>query len=174
MAAEIVDKTRIPALMKELEFLATHQVSIGVFGEQESFILMIANVHEFGCVITVTPKMRGYLHYTGLHLRATTEVITIPERSFIRGTIDTKNAEIDEMLQVQLNAVIAGSQTGKGALERIGIYVTGLIQRYMTDLSEPQLHEYTIVNKRSSQPLVDTGRLRQSITWQIEAVGRGR
>ena len=51
----------------------------------------IAAVHEFGCTIKVTPKMRAYLHYNGLHLKASTQYINIPARPFIRPAIE--NAE---------------------------------------------------------------------------------
>ena len=44
----------------------------------------IAAVHEFGCTIAVTPKMRAYLHGIGLHLRASTTHINIPPRPFLR------------------------------------------------------------------------------------------
>ena len=44
----------------------------------------IAAVHEFGCTIRVTPKMRAYLHHQGIHLRASTQYIHIPARPFLR------------------------------------------------------------------------------------------
>jgi hypothetical protein len=48
----------------------------------------IAAVHEFGRTIKVTPKMRAYLHHKGLHLFPQTEYIHIPERSFLRATLN--------------------------------------------------------------------------------------
>ena len=44
----------------------------------------IAAVHEFGCTISVTPKMRAYLHHQGIHLKASTQYIHIPARPFLR------------------------------------------------------------------------------------------
>ncbi len=44
----------------------------------------IAAVHEFGCTIPVTPKMRAYLHHQGIHLKTTTQYINIPARPYIR------------------------------------------------------------------------------------------
>lgn len=40
----------------------------------------LAEIHEHGCVIRVTPKMRAYLHAQGLHLRKDTQYIRIPPR----------------------------------------------------------------------------------------------
>ena len=37
-------------------------------------------IHEYGCVVKVTPKMRNYLHSIGIHLKPTTMTITIPPR----------------------------------------------------------------------------------------------
>ena len=44
----------------------------------------IAAVHEFGCTIQVTPKMRAYFHYQGIHLKSSTQFIVIPPRPFLR------------------------------------------------------------------------------------------
>ena len=44
----------------------------------------IAAVHEFGCTIGVTPKMRAYFHYQGVHLKSSTQYIHIPPRPFLR------------------------------------------------------------------------------------------
>ena len=46
--------------------------------------VQIAAVHEFGCTIEVTPKMRAYLHYQGIHLKKETTHIYIPARPFLR------------------------------------------------------------------------------------------
>lgn len=51
-------------------------------------VVDIAAVHEYGCTIRVTDKMRGYLHSQGLHLKQSTQFIRIPERSYLRATIN--------------------------------------------------------------------------------------
>ncbi len=48
----------------------------------------IAWVHEFGCTIGVTEKMRAYLHSQGVNLKKSTRYIRIPERSFLRATLN--------------------------------------------------------------------------------------
>lgn len=50
----------------------------------------IAAVHEFGCTIRVTPKMRAYLHHEDVHLRADTQYIHIPPRPFLRPVLHSK------------------------------------------------------------------------------------
>lgn len=41
---------------------------------------VLGRVLEYGSRIRVTPKMRAYLHWRGLHLKATTKFIIIPSR----------------------------------------------------------------------------------------------
>ena len=41
-------------------------------------------VHEFGAMIKVTAKMRGFLHSIGIHLKASTSQLHIPPRPFAR------------------------------------------------------------------------------------------
>ena len=64
----------------------------------------IAAVHEFGCTIEVTRKMRVYLHSIGIHLKKDTTHIVIPERSFLRATRDSP--EFREMVKETFLAAI--------------------------------------------------------------------
>ena len=63
------------------------QVFIGVKKGKE---INIAAVHEFGTTINVTPKMRAYLHFNGLHLRKDTTHIYIPARPFLRPVLRSR------------------------------------------------------------------------------------
>lgn len=67
----------------------------------------IAAVHEFGCTIRVTQRMRGYLHAIGIHLRKDTTHIVIPERSFLRATKDSP--EFRKMIEETLRSAIKGA-----------------------------------------------------------------
>ena len=53
-------------------------------------------------------------------------------------------------------------------LDAIGAFAAGGVQTYMTELKNPPNSAYTIEQKGSSNPLIDTGTLRASITWKIE------
>ena len=55
-------------------------VDVGVFGSRAT----IASYHEFGKTIEVTDAMRAHLHKIGIHLRYSTLLVHIPERSFER------------------------------------------------------------------------------------------
>ncbi len=77
-------------------------VKVGVFGESA----LVAAVHEFGCKIRVTEKMRKFLHAQGLHLRKETEYIIIPQRSYLRKTFDEQKDEIERLIGEKVKAVV--------------------------------------------------------------------
>lgn len=140
---------RIPDLIKELEYLTTHFVEVGIFSdstrEDGTPMLVIAYVHEFG-----------------------TEFI--PERSYLRAGFDENQDKIQEEFEYLLGQVLDLKLSGKAALELIGASVTTKIQKYLVDLKIPPLKPATIKAKGSSNPLVDTGQLMNSITWKIAEV----
>lgn len=136
---------RIPDLVRELQYLTTHQVHIGIFADAErnddAPMLVIAYAHEFG--------------------------VKVPERSYLRAGFDANADEIQAKMEYLLGLVLDGKITGQQALNAIGGFITTRIQAYLTDLKTPPLAESTIKRKGSSNPLIDTGQLRNSITWKV-------
>ena len=53
-------------------------------------------------------------------------------------------------------------------LETIGVIAVGKVQQYMTDLRTPPNAHSTIAKKGSSNPLIDTGAMRQSVTHALQ------
>lgn len=129
---------------------------------------MIAYVHEFGCDIKVTDKMRGYLGSQGIHLKKETTVIRIPERSFIRAGFDAKEGEwrnkVDDILQ---NALTGGIPI-ESALDMLGLDLAGKIQEFARDLRSPPNSSATVKLKGSSNPLIDTGRMIGAIKHEVD------
>lgn len=161
------DKSRVPELLKVLEELDSYSIQIGIFGEDDSDILMIARVHEFGVKVTVTPKMRGYLHHIGIHLKPSTQHINIPERSFIRASFDEEQAKIISAGEKLIKQVIMLRTPVRTFFDVMGEYIVGLVRNYLVDLQSPSNHPVTVQRKGSSNPLIDTGRLRDSITHKV-------
>lgn len=60
-------------------------------------LVNIAEVHEYGREIKVTPKMRKYLHGIGLHLKAETTYVKIPARPTFGPVWD---AEVDNVIKI--------------------------------------------------------------------------
>lgn len=161
------DQTRVPEFLQMLDDLFKTHLEIGVFGEDDSEIVMIASVHEFGVDIRVTDKMRNYLHSIGIHLKGDTTHVKIPERSFLRGSYDQEKENIVIESERLLRRVIALELPVNTFYQTLGELIVGKVQRYLTDLRNPPNTPATITNKGSSNPLINTGRLRQSITYKI-------
>ena len=158
-----VDKLTV--LDTQLKELSGRAVKVGALTGDNAWL---AGIHEYGCNITVTPRMRAYLHSQGLHLKDSTTVIKIPERSFLRSGHD-ENAErvLDQTSRV-IKQVLIGKMSVDDVLDLYGQQMATAIKIYMRDLSNPANHPYTIEKKGSSNPLVDSGGLIESIVWKID------
>lgn len=100
----------------------------------------------------------------------------IPERSFLRATIDENTATIARMQKNIHRAVMMGLYTPRQGLAIIGLYVQKLIQRKITEISEPPNAPLTQERKGRGRgpvnnPLIDTGQLRASIR-HVEVLGK--
>ena len=174
---KIHDETKVPQFLKMLDELYNTHLEIGIFsdgkgGERHNkdsdiTVLGIATVHEFGVEIKVTDKMRGYLHSIGIHLKSSTRTIKIPERSFIRAGYDEEKENIIKQSEKLLEKVMRLELPVDVFFNTLGEIIVGRIQEYLTDLRTPPLHPVTIARKGSSNPLIDTGRLRDSITYKV-------
>ena len=157
----------LPKIRKALEYLGSHHLEIGIFGEDDSKMLMIARVQEYGVEIEVTEKMRIYLHVIGLHLKSDTDKITIPERSFIRAGFDAKKKDFQKVGEKIIYQVIALELKPQNGFDILGNYIVGQLQEYLTNISSPANHPFTVQQKGSSNPLIDEGHLRQAITYKV-------
>lgn len=157
-------KNDFPKMQARLERLDGKKVSAGVFGEQA----WLAAIHEYGCRIEVTDKMRAYLHKTGLHLKATTTHITIPERAFLRNGYDENKDDIIDKAEAVIGDVIGGTMTESQFFDMIGLLMKSRIQDYARDLDSPALHPYTTERKGSSNPLIDSGDMIGAIDYKVE------
>lgn len=105
----------------------------------------LGSVHEYGSDNTPAP---------------------IPERSFIRSTVDEQRAEIDRKLAAAALAVEGGSDPVR-ELAIVGLWFQGAIQAKITNGPFVPNAPLTIALKGSSVPLIDTGRLRASISFEV-------
>ena len=106
----------------------------------------LAAVHEFGT--TKAGKKKN---------------ITIPERSFIRTTMDEKRGQLNTLTDKLLVQVTLGQFKMKRALQILGEFIETSIKRKITILQDPGNAPSTVAKKGSSNPLIDTGRMRNSI-----------
>lgn len=88
-----------------------------------------------------------------------------PARPFIRGAFDEKQRDLTRLKARLWNQVLAGRLDTRRALGLLGQTHEDQIKVYMTELSAPENAASTVAAKGSSNPLIDTGRLRASIRW---------
>lgn len=157
-------KNKFPEMERAAVQLNGRRVNVGVYGEQA----WLAGIHEYGCKIEVTDKMRAYLHGQGLHLKASTQYITIPERAFLRNGYDLSRDGVVNRAESVLPTVLDQSTDTEKFLEMIGLILASDIKDYATALDHPPDHPFTIDQKGSSNPLVDTGDMIGSITYEVQ------
>ncbi|MCF8020870.1 MAG: hypothetical protein K9L62_15940 [Vallitaleaceae bacterium] len=170
------DRKVIDRIIPQMKRLNGAQLIVGVIGKEgeindEFNLVDLATVHEFGVKIAVTEKMRNYLAAIGFPLKSSTTEISIPERSFIRKTADSKKNEIVHEAKLVLSQVATGRYDAKLAMDKLGNKVVSMIQKTIDEVEEPPLTQMTISLRSGSNvgasPLQDTGRLWQSIDYEV-------
>jgi len=91
----------------------------------------------------------------------------VPERSFIRETMAQQEKALMAYAKKEANKVLDGTQSTKTAIEKLGIFAQAEILKKFTNNDWQENSKLTIKNKKSAMPLIDTGQLRQSITWEV-------
>ena len=145
MSASIEDKTRVNDLLKVLDKLQNEVIEIGIFGEDGGDVVLYATYNEFGA-----PKAN------------------IPERSFLRAGFDKYSNEISKTAEKLMDKVLDGSLDIASYQKIIGEFTTGRIKQFLTDLKLPANSPQTVRRKGSSNPLIDTGTMRDRITWRVK------
>ena len=156
----------IPKITESFKELGSKAIEVGVFRGEQAWL---AHIHEYGCIIQVTPKMRAYLKATGLALKPSTTTITIPERAFLRNGYDKGKNEALSAYMDFISALITGNIDADTILEALGTNLEGKIKEYATNQVEPPLHPYTIEHRQhgGSNPLNDTGSMIGAISHRI-------
>lgn len=89
----------------------------------------------------------------------------IPERPAFRNAV---RAIEDEGLSVIADIVAAaGVNLRADGAEQIGEYAKSEVQEHVTTLDQPPNAPSTIQRKGSSNPLIDTGFMRQSVSYEV-------
>lgn len=167
MSVTIKNVSNVKRIKKALNQLGKEEIKVGLFGSDDSEIVMIGAVHEFGVDIPVTNKMRGWFAYNGYPLKATTTVITIPERSWLRTGFDKYVDDIADKIEDLLSDVLENEVNIDVFMDAIGMEFAGMIQKHLRSIDSPPNSEMTVERKKSSNPLIDSGRLVGSIRHEV-------
>ncbi len=103
----------------------------------------------------------------------------IPERSFIRRTLDQKHGEIAALAGKLAKAIVYNKISHASALEILGQFLAAEIKKTIADTIPPPLKPATIAarkrqfGKASSKPLIATGQLRAAVSHKVHMAGDG-
>jgi len=134
-------------LRRDIKFVKRNKptVKIGLFGKQGSDLVIQAASNEFG-----------------------TEDGHIPERSFLRSTVIEKREIITKFVGKEFINYIKAVTSLDRALNRIGLKVTSLVKSKIKKGPFTPNAPATIKRKKSTRPLIDTGRMLNSITHELD------
>ncbi len=96
--------------------------------------------------------------------------VHIPSRPFIRDSLNNNKDKITQFMQKAAKGIANGA-SAEEVLKQIGVFQKGLIQKEITNGSFVPNSPATIKKKGSDKPLIDTGRMRQSVNFVIRKKG---
>jgi hypothetical protein len=145
-AKKLTDK-----LKRKLEALVATSIDVGIPKEETAqkdgevlYLADIANINNFG---SYSRK--------------------IPARPFGTTTVPRYKEQIKKIVQIQMNDILEKNKDVKKGFDAIGAVCAGYMKKNLTDGEWKGNAQYTIDKKGSDQPLIDTGQMRQSITWRV-------
>lgn len=94
-------------------------------------------------------------------------VHNIPERSFLRKPLINNAETVASLAKTAIGKFIAGEISLEAALGYVGEEAKGISKEAVTNGISPALKPATIKRKKSSKPLIDTGQLLNSITYEV-------
>ena len=160
-----ITKDSFPLMEKSTEKLHGKNINVGHLdgGEQA----WLAGIHEYGCTIKITPKMRNWLAANGLHLKKSTTEIVIPERSFLRAGFDEHHETVIRTAEAALGKVLMSGKVDE-YLETVGQLLRDKIVEYGIELSDPPKHPFTLQrNPSKTNPLVQSGEMLEALTFEV-------
>lgn len=140
----------LQSLQNEIDKFAG-QIKIGYFGHQPitdgtpNSITMVelATIHEYGL---------GH----------------VPERSFLRASLIANQTRYSNIIKAKMLDILNERSSALQFKQKLGELAVKDVKEYVLTGSFKPLKPATIKRKRSSRPLIHTGRLRQSVTYQVE------
>jgi hypothetical protein len=137
-------------LLKQLDLMDGAHADVGLFHDVkdgaadygELSVAQIGAVHEFGSE-------------------------NIPERSWLRSNHDARIGKYNERLDRLYSRILQGKATVVASLTGFAEQVAGDVRRNITKIRTPPNAPATVAKKGSSNPLIDTGTMRNSVRGRV-------
>lgn len=137
-------------------------VAAGFFDPHQAYI---ATIQEYGTIIKVTPKMRGWFGAQGFNLKKTTTEITIPPRPFMSMTYENNyrvwGANFKQLL-------VKNNYDVEMTLKQMGALIQGQIQKTIVKGDFQPNSALTVKLKGFDLPLRHTGEMLNAVTWELQ------
>lgn len=136
------------------------RVKVGFpMGQASTDIVMRAIWSEFGTKGSGKPFVRNGVGGFGG---------PIPERPFFRGAMRDNRSKYRDQMRTAARSILRGELEMSTALNRLGLGAVGDVQASIVALRDPPNAPLTVEIKGSSNPLVDSGELRQRVSHVID------
>lgn len=149
----IDDDGSLDRFIKNSEKLGGH-VEVGWLGSQ-------SHLGHGGGKRSITMAELAAIHYHGAPSK------NIPKRDVITPTLEQNQQKYLGFIERSIPALIEGSVELRSMWEYLGMEGQADIQKQMVTARLAPLHPRTIKRKGSSRPLIDTGQLRQGVTYIV-------
>lgn len=124
----------------------------------------------YGYLVREKPKAKGKEYspdnYDWLYMLV--KSVEIPERSFIRGSYDAGQKQLEDLCKEAVDGIIRQGWTAQEAADHVGKWALEMTRNYFNTKLKPEKSELTQRTTTQYQPLYDTGRLYRSITYRVE------
>ena len=156
----------LPEMNRQVRKMSHTAVQVGVLPNEDSFIKMIAVVHEYG--VHITPKKGRWLYVPGPNGEVyKLDHVDIPRRSFLRSTYADKRRKWEKFQDDGVQKIRRREMTANELQRELGEMAQNDIRTRIRLKRSPKNAPLTVANKGKNDPLVDTGKLEKSIKYRI-------
>lgn len=142
----------------------------------------VAAVQNYGATInqTVSEKQRAFLHYLGIHLKKTTQnlSIVIPPTHFWENCQEQNKEKWKQLIKDAWTSVFLGNITPDKAVKQIAMAIEGDIAKAIAAVDSPPLAQSTIQARKDrmadkkttgnlTKRLVDTGQMLDALSHKV-------
>lgn len=164
----ITEYNKYPEAIKQFNIMNSLEIHVGVLHDKH--LQMIAVVNNDGATIkakNVPYLMVPTLSKDGKKGFVKLKEVHIPPRRFMEKTKTHNERRWLSYAQQETMKILAGDMTARHALEYLGHLATEQMKTEIIKFAHPANAPLTIANKGFNDPLIDTGALRDSITYEI-------
>jgi len=92
----------------------------------------------------------------------------IPSRPFLLNAMRKNKKKYRTAMRTSAGKILRGETSVGTVVRKLGVLAQGDIQDEITTLRTPKNADATVKAKGSSNPLIDTGEMRQAVTYKVD------